>query len=347
MTKARSQLIDLQQTPYYHCICRCVRRAFLCGEDHLTGKNYEHRKVWVVERLALLADIFAIDVASFAIMANHYHIVLRVDRDKAKKWDDLTVANHWNKIYSWPLLVHRYFRGEGGEAEHAAAQAIIQTWRQRLFDISWFMRCLNEHLAHRANQEDYCTGRFWEGRFISQALLDDAAVLTCMSYVDLNPIRAGIAKTPETSDHTSVQQRIQQLQTKTDTMPTKKTKRKSKTVAPVAIPAVKLMRLVKQASDAHPNAIGYSLSDYLELVDWAGRSIRDDKRGSIDSRPPPTLNRLGINTDAFLEHVLTYQDKTTYPLATGPIDKLKALAQHWKQKFIKGQCTAKKIYRTA
>ncbi len=75
MTKARRQLIDLQQTPYYHCICRCVRRAFLCGEDHLTGKNYEHRKAWVVERLALLADIFAIDVASFAVMSNHYHIV--------------------------------------------------------------------------------------------------------------------------------------------------------------------------------------------------------------------------------------------------------------------------------
>ena len=92
----------------------------MCGEDHLTGKNYEHRKAWVVERLALLADIFAIDVASFAVMSNHYHIVLRVDRDKARAWDDLTVANHWNELYSWPLLVHRYFRGEGSEAEWAS-----------------------------------------------------------------------------------------------------------------------------------------------------------------------------------------------------------------------------------
>ena len=347
MTKARSQLIDLQQTPYYHCICRCVRRAFLCGEDHLTGKNYEHRKVWVVEQLVLLAEFFAIDIASFAIMSNHYHIVLRVDRDKAKTWDDITVAHHWNKIYSWPLLVHRYFRGEGGEAEHAEAQAIIEIWRQRLFDISWFMRCLNEHLAQRANQEDQCTGRFWEGRYKSQALLDEVAVLTCMSYVDLNPIRAGIAKTPETSDHTSVQQRIQQLQIKTDQQQPKKSKQKTKPPMTSPTPTVKLMPLIKAASDAHANAIGYSLSDYLELVDWAGRSIRSDKRGTIDNSIPPILSRLGINADEFLDHVLTYKDKTTYPLATGPIDKLKALAQHWKQKFIKGQYAVMKIYRTA
>ena len=341
MTKARSQLIDLQQTPYYHCICRCVRRAFLCGEDQLTGKNYEHRKTWVVERLALLAEIFAIDVASFAIMANHYHLVLRVDCDKAKMWNDLTVANHWDKIYSWPLLVHRYFRGKGGVAEHTEAQAIIETWRQRLFDISWFMRCLNEHLAHRANQEDQCTGRFWQDRYTSQALLDVAAVLTCMSYVDLNPIRAGIAKTPEAYDHTSVQQRIEQLQAKTE----QSRKTESSTTAPTSI--VELMPLVKTASDTDPNAIGYSLRDYLELVDWAGRSIRSDKRGAIDHTSPPILQRLGINADEFLDHVLIYKDKTTYPLATGPIDKLKALAQHWKQKFIKGQYAVMKIYRTA
>ena len=346
MTKPRSQLIDLQQTPYYHCINRCVRRSFLCGEDHLTGKNYEHRKVWIVERLALLSRIFAIEVAAYAVMSNHYHVVLRVDKDSALKLNDQQIAVRWRKLYQWPLLVENYLKGQTDAAETDKAQQIIQKWRNRLHDISWFMRCLNEHLARKANKEDNCTGKFWEGRFKSQALLGEAAVLTCMAYVDLNPIRAGVADTPETSDHTSVQKRIEYLATSAHKQKSKyKTKRKKKH-NPDSLSKIKLMPLVKQTNDKHPNAIGYTLKDYLELIDWIGRSKRNDKRGAINDRTPPILQRLELNADDFIEHVLTYDDKYFYPVAMGPIDQLIKLAQHWKQKFIKGQYSFQRLYFT-
>jgi hypothetical protein len=162
MIKPRSQLIDINQTPYYHCICRCVRRAFLCGEDHVTGQSYEHRKAWVVDRLACLSHVFAINIASYAVLSNHYHLVLRVDKQQALNLDDRQVAKRWKKLYSWPLLVHRYLHGETKSAETRKAQEIIQTWRERLYDISWFMRCLNEYIARRANEEDQCKGRFYK-----------------------------------------------------------------------------------------------------------------------------------------------------------------------------------------
>ncbi|MCW8877940.1 MAG: hypothetical protein OQK51_12885 [Kangiellaceae bacterium] len=86
MTRARGSLIDLESTTYYHCISRCVRRAFLCGEDRFSGQNYEHRREWIVERTAYQVKSFAIEVASYAIMSNHYHIVLRVNVEQANDW---------------------------------------------------------------------------------------------------------------------------------------------------------------------------------------------------------------------------------------------------------------------
>ena len=105
------------------------------------------------------------------------------------------------------------------------------------------------------------------------------------------------------------------------------------------------MPLVKQKNDRHPNAIGYTLKDYLDLIDWVGRSVRTEKRGAISSITPPILNHLGINEDAFIEHVLNYDDKTLYHVAADPLENIKSLAKHLKQKFIKGQFTLMKLYQ--
>jgi REP element-mobilizing transposase RayT len=210
MTRARETLVSLEATPYYHCISRCVRRAWLCGEDPYTGQSFEHRRQWALDRLRELVDIFAIDLLAYAILSNHYHVVLHVDKDIAKSWTNQQVIERWARLYKGHMLADRYLAGEVmSMAEWAALSELIEEWRSRLYDISWFMRCMNEHLAQRANAEDQCKGRFWEGRFKSQALLDDGALLTCMSYVDLNPIRAGLAKTPEDSDFTSIKERIE------------------------------------------------------------------------------------------------------------------------------------------
>ena len=209
MTRPRSSLVSVEETPWYHVTTRCVRRAFLCGQDPYSGRSFEHRRQWIVDRIAELSSVFAIDVAAYTVLSNHYHLVLRIDIDRAGEWTDEEVVERWQQLFSLPMLVERWKNGDGSSAaEDRATRALIQTWRQRLADLSWFLRCLNEPIARRANREDGCTDRFWESRFKSQALLDEAAVLTAMAYVDLNPVRAGIAATPEQSAYTSLQQRV-------------------------------------------------------------------------------------------------------------------------------------------
>jgi len=332
MTTAREKLISLDATSYYHVISRCVRRAFLCGEDHLTGHSYEHRKAWVVERLRELDKVFAIDICAYAVMSNHYHMVLRIDAEKAKDWDNDELIRRWKMLFKIPVLIERFQLGEcSTKAELVAVRKILKKWRSRLMDISWYMRCLNEYLARRANEEDCCTGRFWEGRFKSQALLDDAAVLTCMSYVDLNPIRAKMASTPEESDYTSIQQRICQWH---------KTQQ-AKDILTTQPP--KLMPLVKQHRDTHQHSIGFTLKDYIELVDWSGRQIREDKRGAIDSTEPTILNRLGLDAYEFIEH-MKGKHKEYYPKLMGRMDKIQKAYKTIEQVFIKGLYQSRLLY---
>jgi len=100
MARARESLIDLNATPYYHCINRCIRRSYLCGDDKFSGNNFDHRRTWLVDRIKLLASIFSIDIAAYAIMSNHYHLVLKVSRDDALNWSNDEVIERWYKLYN-------------------------------------------------------------------------------------------------------------------------------------------------------------------------------------------------------------------------------------------------------
>lgn len=316
MARPRGNLIDLTITPYYHCISRCVRRAFLCGQDTVSKACFNHRRRWLVERFKLLSTVFSIDICAYAVMSNHYHLVLRVDRDKAIKWSDEEVVKRWYQLCHGHLIVDRYKTGQlTSDAEKESAKKIIDTWRHRLYDISWYMRLLNEYIARQANKEDECTGRFWEGRFQSQALLDETAILSCMAYVDLNPIRAGIAKDLSSSDFSAIQERIRAVQgfntTKnTKTEVTKPEGDKSKVTVSHNQEEKYLCQpgmLLPFGKTDDKNSIPYLLSDYLELLDWTGRQIHPQKVGYISPAVPKILNQLGIDQDNWLEYAQNFR----------------------------------------
>ena len=313
MTISRKQQIDLSVTPYYHCVNRCVRRAFLCGEDKHSGQNYEHRRGWISDKIKVLAETFAIDVAAYAVMSNHYHIVLRVDQEMAESWNSIEIIQLWNTLFSVPVIISRFLKGEcTTSAELKVVDEITEKWRLRLMDISWFMRILNEFIARESNREDKVTGRFWEGRFKSQALLDEQALIACMAYVDLNPIRAELAKTPEQSDYTSIQERIQHAM-----------KKQACTLLPF-----------QNITPDKSKAIPFELNDYFTLVDWSGRAILENKRGSIPAGTPPILTRLGIDEKDWLSHIRYFERQ--FPTVAGNIDKLRELAEQTSRRWIKG-----------
>jgi REP element-mobilizing transposase RayT len=338
MTYARKARISLQDTSDYHVTSRCVRRAWLWGFDEYARRDYSHRKPWVLERLVQLTSIFTIEVCAFAVMQNHYHLVLHVDQPRAAKLTQEEIVARWTRIFAPPPVLERYLGGQALAAEAQLAQAIIATWRARLTDISWFMKCLNEHLARRANAEDDCTGKFWEGRFKSQALLDEAGLLTAMAYVDLNPVRAGIASTPESSAFTSIYQRIRALRPPVTPPPA------SEPMTSVPLRAFQPHSLDRTDSP-EANTLPYRLDDYLRLLDWTGRAVRADKAAAIDAKLPPIAQRLNIDAEAWQRAM--QPSGNVFGRAMGRVDHLRLHALTLGQSWIRGLLHSARLYPTA
>ena len=208
---ARGEYLDPQSIQITHIVSRCVRRAFLCGKDPFTGQCFEHRRQWIQDRLEFLASVFAVDCLTFAVMSNHFHLILRNRPDIVRGWSDEEVASRWLKLCP-PRRDGKPTKPTDSDIAMIVNNARrVAELRIRLSDISWWVRMTTEKIARQANREDECTGRFWEGRFKAQLLLDEASILACAMYVDLNPIRAAMAQSLESSDFTGAQARIRDL----------------------------------------------------------------------------------------------------------------------------------------
>ena len=110
MTRSRNQIIVPESTKYYHCISRCVRRAFLCGEDKNTGKNYDYRRSIIEKEMLKYSRIFCLNVYSYCVMSNHTHILLEIDDIRAFELSHKQVLKDTIKFFS-QLRLKKIFQG--------------------------------------------------------------------------------------------------------------------------------------------------------------------------------------------------------------------------------------------
>lgn len=330
----------------------------------MSGKNFDHRKRWLVTRIKQLSAQFAIDVCAYAVMSNHYHLVLHVNQDDASSWTDEEVIRRWTDLFPRNgALVETLLKNNSSKAVQKQLNLKVALWRKRLTDISWFMRCVNETVARNANREDQCSGRFWEGRFKSQALLDEKALVTCMAYVDLNPIRAGLAATIESSDFTSVQERLinhaKRVKNRSYSQHRLLTSKAAEhLVGHQSGPKqAKLIDLAEINKPSHSSA-SISSRSYLTLLEVTAQAISlgfsqqiEAKRVLDDHRN--TLSEFGVNSDVWLSSVRDFHKY--YSVAAGSEESLRKYHETRIQsgvdfkhphKWIRGIKSARSIYGT-
>lgn len=304
MTIARREIVDLNATRYYHCISRCVRGIALCGE------GFEHRKDWIVERLKTLAGCYAVSVASYAVMDNHFHLLIRVDPHDAEKWSDEEILRRWLTLHP-PQGINPDDEAKLGRwiEENPGTPDEIEKIRNRLASVSWFHKDLKEPLARIINREDGCRGTVFEGRFKSIAVIGEAAISATSAYIDLNPVAAGVADTPENSQHTSARQRLEHV-AKKGQIDQLKSAREGSVAASQALGNIDQDDWLIPIEDRRPHTNSkpsseregmfekFTLGNYLLLVDYTGRLYREGK-ARISDKVEEIFDRLDACIDSW------------------------------------------------
>ena len=371
----RAEQFDPSSVCIVHLVQRCIRRAYLAGADVATGKNFEHRREWIRCRMERLASVFGVDVLTYAILSNHMHIVIRTRPDVIASWSDAEVALRWLRVFPGRRIDEQLADPTTNHVETLANNAErIQVIRTRLSNPSWFMKALCEPIARLANKQDEATGHFWEGRFKALAITDEAGLLACSMYVDLNPIRAAMAKTPEESVHTSAYDRIKALQGATipsaaaelvaietseagrilrSSTPAQVRKRNAEAkkrrgpsilrdawLSPLTINERANVGLQASTTGVRTSDKGFlslELRDYLTLLDWTGRQRGTVEKADIPKELDPILKRIGIDGRMWADLVWRFKKYFGRSGAAGSPQSLRDSAAQNNRKFTRGQ----------
>jgi REP element-mobilizing transposase RayT len=257
----------------------------------------------------LLAEHFAISVCGFAILDNHLHILARLDPKASTLWSPQEVLQRWFAVYppkqidsSNPATFDHWIR------QQAKDKKTVEKFRGRLSNLGWFMKALKEPLARLANQEDGCKGNFWESRYKSIAILDEEALLAVCAYIDLNPLAAGLAATPESSLHTSVRQRVVHAR-KCGKLESLKEAARSSVAGSQAVGRMEDSHWLcpfedgrRKGSKREGMLENFSLGSYLLLVDYTSRLCRPGK-ARVSKEMAGIFERLKTSSDQWEERL--------------------------------------------
>ena len=207
MTRPRSEQLDLVNGGFCHLGTRCVRQAYLLGKDRATDADFSHRAEWVERRLLHLSTVFAVEVFAYAVMSNHYHLVLGFHPAISRLWQPEEIAERWLRLYP----KENDYQRENFICSVESNSSLAERLRIQLSGPSLFMKGMNQHIANMANKEEQKAGKFWGTRYFSESLESMERLIYCMAYVDLNPFTAGMVPSPEHLDQrTSLVRRLQE-----------------------------------------------------------------------------------------------------------------------------------------
>lgn len=349
----RRDVIDEENVGVYHCISRVNRQRPFLGKDSETGEDYSHRRDMIIEMITEMAQYFAIDIITLSIMINHIHLLLRIRPDIVRTWPDWKVARCW----LWLYPKRKTAKGKPKKPNDDEVKELvrnpkrIEELRKRLSSLSWFHKRYKEKVAKVCNKADGVTGHFWEGRFGCTRMADEASTLACSVYVDLNPVRACVAQTPEESEYTGAYYRIAARQARIKSLLGELTGQEDNEQSPDSwlspifsdsLPAdQQYAKQKKRASDT--SAMGIDFDQYLELLDWTGKQTRVDKPGSIPANLDPILKRLDINGEYWVEGVKSFE--SCLSKIVGHPDKVQEYVEQTERQWTKGAKHCEKMFQ--